>query len=317
MLVDLCYNTQPDNVNYSSTLGFICQHFNRNMDNIKQISPLTDKFLQRAAVIDNPAKRLWYIGAIPQPAPTVAIVGSRKPTTYGRAVNQQLTSELTRHGIIIVSGLALGHDGLAHQACLDAGGITVAVEANGLDSIYPHSNQNLAERIINNDGLIISEYPPHTPVYPGHFLERNRLISALADIVVVIEAGERSGTLNTASHALAQGKEVMAVPGNINAPLSRGCNRLIAQGATPILSTQDILDHLGIAQAQAKHESRQIRFDSPDSQTIYNLILDGMTDGEELLAQSKLSAPEFSMALTMLELNGYIRALGNNQWAVK
>lgn len=284
------------------------------MENIKQISPLTDKFLQRTAVIDNPAKRLWYIGTIPQSAPTVAIVGSRKPTTYGRAVNQQLTTELARHGVIIVSGLALGHDGLAHKACLDAGGGTVAVEGNGLNSIYPHSNQNLAERIINNHGLIISEYPPETPVYPGQFLERNRLISALADIVVVIEAGERSGTLNTASHALAQGKEIMAVPGNINAPLSKGCNRLIAQGAAPILSAQDILNHLGITQTQTKQQSRQIRFDSPDAQTIYNLILDGMSDGEELMTKSKLSATEFSMALTMLELNGYIKALGNNQW---
>lgn len=284
------------------------------MDNIKEITPLKDKFLQRTAIIDNPAKHLWYIGIIPQPNPTVAIVGSRKPTAYGRSVNQQITGELARHGIIIVSGLALGHDGLAHRACLDAGGTTVAVQGNGLNRIYPHSNQALAQRIVGGGGLIISEYPPAQPVMPHQFLERNRLISALADVVVVIEAGERSGTLNTASHALAQGKDVMAVPGNINSPLSAGCNRLIAEGATPILSAQDILDHLHITTAEQTKKTNRIHFDSAEAQVLYNLILSGINDGEELLTKSQLPSAEFSMALTMLELNGYIQALGGNKW---
>ena len=176
------------------------------MQNIKKIAPQDNEFLQRIADIDNPAKCLWYIGNLPDRRPTVAVVGSRKPTTYGRAVSQQIVSELARHDVIIVSGLAIGHDGLAHRACLDAGGATVAVIGNGLNDIYPHRNQGLARDIIDAGGAIISEYPPDAPVYPNHFLERNRLISALADVVVVIEACERSGTLNTASHALAQGR---------------------------------------------------------------------------------------------------------------
>lgn len=286
------------------------------MQNIKNIAPQENEFLQRIADIDNSAKCLWYVGNLPKRRPTVAVVGSRKPTTYGRAVSQQLVSELARRGVIIVSGLAIGHDGLAHRTCLDAGGTTVAVIGNGLNDIYPHRNQGLAQDIIAAGGAIISEYPPDAPVYPNHFLERNRLISALADVVVVIEAGERSGTLNTASHALAQGREVMAVPGNITSPLSRGCNKLIAEGAAPILSAQDILDTLNIhddSQASVQ-TNRQIRFDSPDAQHIYDLIAAGHNDGDELSQLSQLSASELSIALTMLELNGYIKALGNNKF---
>ena len=289
------------------------------MDNIKQILPRDNDFLQRTTVIDKPTKKLWYIGSIPPLTPTVAVVGSRKPTGYGRAVNARITGELARHGVVIVSGLAIGHDGLAHRACLDAGGTTVAVLGNGLAHIYPQTNRTLAQRIVQAGGALISEYPPEAPVLPHQFLERNRLISALADVVVVIEAGERSGTLNTASHALTQGKEVMAVPGNITSPLSTGCNRLIAQGAGPVLTAQDVLDHLPLAKAEDRpdhqtEEVTQVRFDSPDSQTIYDLIVQGESDGDRLLSKSGLSTSRFSLALTMLELNGYIIALGNNTW---
>ena len=286
------------------------------MQNIKNIAPQDNGFLQRIADIDTPAKSLWYIGKLPERRPTVAVVGSRKPTAYGRAVSQQLVGELARHSVIIVSGLAIGHDGLAHRACLDAGGTTVAVIGNGLNDIYPHRNQSLAQDIIAAGGGIISEYPPDAPVYPSHFLERNRLISALADVVVVVEAGERSGTLNTASHALAQGREVMAVPGNITSPLSRGCNRLIAEGATPILSARDILDalHIDDEAATTQLTKRQIHFDSPESQRIYDLIADGHNDGDELGRLSHLSASELNIALTMLELNGYIKGVGGNKF---
>ena len=286
------------------------------MQNIKNISPQDREFLHPIAEIDTPAKSLWYIGKLPERRPTVAVVGSRKPTAYGRAVSQQLVGELARHSVIIVSGLAIGHDGLAHRACLDAGGTTVAVIGNGLNDIYPHRNQGLAQDIIAAGGAIISEYPPDAPVYPSHFLERNRLISALADVVVVIEAGERSGTLNTASHALAQGREVMAVPGNITSPLSRGCNRLIAEGATPILSARDILGalHINDEAATTQPTKRQIHFDSPESQRIYDLIADGHNDGDELGQLSHLSASELNIALTMLELNGYIKGVGGNKF---
>lgn len=285
--------------------------------NIKKLSPQENEFLQFTSVIDNPPKCLWYIGNLPKRRPTVAIVGSRKPTDYGKSVNISLTTELAHRDAIIVSGLAIGHDSIAHQACLDAGGTTVAVIGNGLDSIYPRRNERLAERIIESGGAIISEYSPDTPVYPSHFLERNRLISALADVVIIIEAGERSGTLNTAAHALAQGKEVMAVPGNITSPLSRGCNRLIAQGATPILSPDDVLDVLGLTKDSGGSEvANQINFDSPDAQLLYDLLHSGINDGDQLILKSGLAPADFSMAITMLELNGYIKATGNNKYTI-
>lgn len=287
------------------------------MMNIKKLSPQENEFLQFTSVIDNPPKCLWYIGNLPKRRPTVAIVGSRKPTDYGKSVNISLTTELAHRDAIIVSGLAIGHDSIAHQACLDAGGTTVAVIGNGLDSIYPRRNERLAERIIESGGAIISEYSPDTPVYPSHFLERNRLISALADVVIIIEAGERSGTLNTAAHALAQGKEVMAVPGNITSPLSRGCNRLIAQGATPILSPDDVLDVLGLTKDSGGSEvANQINFDSPDAQLLYDLLHSGINDGDQLILKSGLAPADFSMAITMLELNGYIKATGNNKYTI-
>lgn len=285
--------------------------------NIKKLSPQEDEFLQFTSVIDNPPECLWYIGNLPKRRPTVAIVGSRKPTDYGKSVNISLTTDLARRGVIIVSGLAIGHDSIAHQTCLDAGGTTVAVIGNGLDSIYPKRNESLAERIVERGGAIISEYSPDTPVYPSHFLERNRLISALADVVIIIEAGERSGTLNTAAHALAQGKEIMAVPGNITSPLSRGCNRLIAQGATPILSPDDVLNALGIVKDDTGQKlATKINFDSPDAQSLYDLLHNGINDGDQLILKSGLAPADFSMAITMLELNGYIKATGNNKYTI-
>lgn len=286
------------------------------VDKINKIRPQDSDFLNRLSYIDKPPGNLWYLGEIPAKHPAVAIVGSRKPTNYGRMVNKQITSELARHGVIIVSGLAIGHDGLAHRACLDVGGTTIAVLGGGLNNIYPKSNSNLAQEIITSGGALISEYHPDSRIFPHQFLERNRIISGLADIVIVIEAGEKSGTLNTASHALAQGRDIMAVPGNINSPLSRGCNKLIAQGATPILDASDILNRLGIDPNSSTERPDTIRFDLPAAQLIYNTIKNGESDGDRIMEQTGLSTTDFTMAVTMLELNGYITAVGGNKWGI-
>lgn len=286
------------------------------MQNIKQILPQEDKLLQRIAAIDKPAKMLWYVGKLQPALPTVAVVGSRKPTAYGRAISARLVSVLVEAGVIIVSGLALGHDALAHQAALAAGGRTIAVIGNGLANPHPRTNIRLAEDIVKSGGLIISEYAPDTPVRGYQFLQRNRLISALADVVVVVEAGERSGTLNTAMHALEQGKELMAVPGNVTSPLSVGCNRLIAQGATPVLSSHDVLDKLGITLHDSNKVGTKIRYNSPVGQQVYDLILSGVTDGDQLCQRLNLTPQALAAELTMLELNAYIQPLGNNHWTV-
>jgi DNA processing protein len=310
------------------------------MKNIKQISPQDNEFLQRISVIDKPPKWLWYQGKLPVPGPTVAIVGSRKPTEYGRGVTLRLSAALAARGVVVVSGLAIGHDSLAAQGALEGGGITIGVVGNGLNNKYPRTTWALREKIIERDGAVISEYEPDTPVYRGNFLWRNRLITALSDVVIVVEAGAQSGTLNTAAHALAQNKELMAVPGNITSPLSIGCNRLIAQGATPVLSADDVMEKLRDIYARSnaavtdkflasfsdtnttvKQSSaelvRTIRGSNNVETAILRAIASGMVDSDEILRATKLAISDYNVAMTMLEVNGRIRALGANHWALK
>lgn len=244
---------------------------------------------------------------------SVAIVGTRKPTAYGRDVTDKIASGLARCGVTIVSGLALGVDGLAHSAAVAAGGRTVAVQANGLDHIYPSSHRQLAADILATNGGILSEYEPGTPSLAHQFLERNRIVSALGDILVVTEAAARSGTINTVMHALQQGKEVFAVPGNITNPMSAGCNKLIEQGATPIVDIEAFVDSI----APSNEPTQQLLLaQTPEEQAIVELLQNGVTDGDELQKKSRLDTVTFSTTLTMLELRGVIRPLGANNWGL-
>lgn len=177
-----------------------------------------------------PPKQLYYLGAPPDTwlaRPRVAIVGSRGVTPYGKAVTEQLAGQLAERGITIISGLALGVDAVAHTAAIAAGGMHIAVLANGLDEIYPASNTNLARQLLSSGGTIISEYPEGTPSFKQNFVARNRIVTGLCDALLITEATEKSGTLHTARFALEQGKDVLVVPGNITSPTSVGCNNLI------------------------------------------------------------------------------------------
>ncbi len=282
---------------------------------INTIPPEKRNYLQIVSSIAKPPKKLHFIGRLPENrVETVAIVGTRKPTAYGKEVAHKLAYDLAKHGIIIISGLALGIDSIAHRAALEAKGITLAVLANGVDKPYPTSHTNLAREILQSGGALISEYEPGTPPLPHQFLARNRIVSGLADAVIVVEAAERSGTLSTVNHALEQGKDVFAVPGNITSPLSAGCNALIKQGAQPITSADDVLQ---ILKPQLKKEQVQLLGDTPTEQTILDLLKQGIRDGDELLIKSNLNASEFNQTLSMLEIKGVIRALGANQWAIK
>lgn len=283
---------------------------------INRISPDNAPFLKVLLSIAKPPEKLHFLGTIPTSRkPTVAIVGTRKPTSYGKEVTTTIATDLARRGVVIVSGLALGVDGLAHRAALEAGGTTVAVLGNGLPHIYPSSHRGLAQDIVQKGGAIMSEYEPETPSYPSNFLERNRIVSGLSDAVIVTEAAARSGTLNTAMHALEQGKEIFVVPGNITSPMSAGCNALIRQGATPITSAHDVLEI--IAPDLLEQNTRLPLGNSPLETKIITLINNGVRDGDELLQQLKISATELSMALTMLEIGGVIRNLGANQWTLR
>ena len=245
----------------------------------------------------------------------MAIVGTRKPTPYGKEIAHKLAYELAREGVVIISGLALGTDSIAHRGALEAGGITLAILANSVDYIYPRSHSSLAEQIIREGGAILSEYEPPNEARSYQFLERNRIVSGLADAVVVVEAASRSGTLNTAAHALEQGRELFAVPGNITSPLSAGCNALIKQGAHPVTSTKDILDI--ICPYQTSEQSTLPLGSTPLEASIIALLQSGVRDGDTLQEQSGATASDFSQTLTMMEINGIIRPLGANQWALR
>lgn len=246
--------------------------------------------------------------------PRVAIVGSRKVTAYGRSVTEKLASELATQGIVIVSGLALGIDGIAHKAALDAGGITVAVLPSSLSAIYPSAHRQLAKRIVKEGGALISEYPDGTKSYKQNFIERNRLVSGLADAVLITEAAEGSGTLHTARFAKQQCRPVLAVPGNITSPMSYGTNYLIKQGATIITSSEDVLKILGLTVRTLPKSIAHSTRDNPNEQHVLELIISGIHDGGELLEKSNLGVVVFNQTLTMLEITGAIKNQGNNQW---
>jgi DNA processing protein len=193
--------------------------------------------------LPDPPLALWVRGSLGLGRLRIAVIGSRRPTSYGRHVATGVAATLASRGVEIVSGGARGVDSLAHEGALEAGGSTVAVLGSGLLRPYPPENKRLFDRIADR-GALVTEFPLDTPPHAGHFPRRNRLISGLSAAVVVVEATRRSGTLGTASQALEQGREVMAIPGPVTSDRSVGCHRLIQQGAKLVQNTEDILDEL-------------------------------------------------------------------------
>ncbi|MFO0882237.1 MAG: DNA-processing protein DprA [Candidatus Saccharimonadales bacterium] len=247
--------------------------------------------------------------------PMLAVVGSRKVSTYGREIITDLVRAAASRGVVIVSGLALGTDALAHQAALDVGGHTIAVLPAGLQHIYPSSHHSLARTIVAKGGALITEYPPHSKVaFKGNFIARNRIISGLSSAVLIPEASEKSGSLHTANFALEQGKEVFAVPGPITSQLSSGCNNLIKSGAQVVTNTDDILNYFGLSSVP---HTQSIAGDTPEETIILTLLVQGVTDIDELQQQAMLAAEEFQQAVSMLEIKGQIQAVGGGKIALR
>jgi len=259
--------------------------------------------------------------------PMMAIVGSRSCSAYGRAVAYRLAAELTDKGLIICSGLASGIDTQAHLAALDGNGATVAVLGNGLSSIYPVSNKSLADRIVNigvpESGAIVSELPLYAGPLAEHFPQRNRIISGLSLGVCVVEANMRSGSLITARLALEQNREIFSVPGSINSPGSRGCHKLLRQGAVLTENAQDILEHIEfICQAQLAmcypeytRNKNQIVHERPgilptvpelpaDCELLYRELCQDGVSIETLILRTGLEFSELSEKLLRLEVCG-------------
>lgn len=247
----------------------------------------------------------------------LAVVGTRNSSTYGRQVTEQMVTKLAKGQVTIVSGLALGIDTIAHTAALDGGGRTIAVLASGLDTIYPPTNRELARRIVESgQGALVTEFPLGVQPDGKNFPARNRIISGLSLGVLVVEAPERSGALITANFALKQGREVFAVPGNILSSRSIGVNKLIQDGARPVMDVKDILEALNLFLIPQQVEMQSVLPENAEEQTLLGLLSHEPRHVDELIRESGLPTMTVTATLTMMELKGMIRSVGGMQFVL-
>lgn len=238
---------------------------------------------------------------------TVAMVGTRSPSPTGSETAKRFAYELAMHDITIVSGLALGIDAQAHTGCLDAGGKTIAVMGTGIDHIYPRRHVKLAAQICEN-GLLISEFPLKCPPNAGHFPRRNRIISGLSSATLVVEAAIRSGSLITARLAIEQNRDVLAIPGSIHNPQSRGCHHLLQQGATLVTSCQDVIDQLGMAYMPVNQDKAQ-EILAEKNKNLVKCIGFETTTVDQIILRSGLAIEQVVCDLAELELQGFVKAV--------
>lgn len=241
----------------------------------------------------------------------IAVVGSRKCSEYGWKQAKKFSTTLSQNGICIISGLAIGIDSAAHMSAINNIGRTIAVLGAGFNNIYPKENKELFSKILENNGCIISEYPPEEKINMKNFPRRNEIISVLASGVLVIEAGHRSGSMITANLAFKQGKKVFAIPSNIDSKLGVGTNKLIQKGAKLVTNVQDILKEINInkckdIEQEWKYESKSVPI---KYKNVYETIGNMPIDINTICRRADLPIQEVSEQLTMLELNEYIRAL--------
>ena len=292
---------------------------------IKQILPQDNIFLQRLDSIALKPKMLYYYGELPkEEQKVVAIVGARKNTKYGEEIAYRLAYDLAKKGVIIVSGLALGIDSIAHRGAVAAGGVTIGILGTEIEKMYPQKHTELAEKMVELGGAVMSEYKMGDKMnYKGSFLARNRLISGLADIVVVVEAAAKSGSLNTASHAITQGRELFAVPGDITRRMSEGCNNLLKMGANPYTKPEDIISVLFPIEVEKARKKRlaeaqlQLFGDTKEERAVVSKLIEGVRDGEEIMERLGMDAATFNQTITMLEIKDIVRSLGMNFWTLK
>ncbi len=287
---------------------------------IKLFSQNSPEFPSLLREIPSTPTKLYVLGNLPDDSPDnklkIAIVGTRKATASGCLIAEQLAKSLSQVGAIIVSGLAIGIDAAAHKGAVEAGSKTIAVLGNGLNEIYPRQNENLAKKILEFNGAIISEYPPKTPSLPHQFLERNRIISGLTVAVIVVEAPERSGALVTARLAAEQGREVFVIPGPINHQNYRGSHKLIRDGARLVSSVDDILEDLNLEYLSPRSKilnSKQIQNQKSkldkNQLIVYQIIQEAgqPLDIDEIINLTKLEPQTVNQSLAILIVQGIIK----------
>jgi DNA processing protein len=268
-----------------------------------------EQFPIRLSEIPKPPERLYFRGELPPWDDYVflAVVGSRNYTSYGKSVIEKLIGSLAGHPVVIVSGLALGTDALAHKAALQNSLLTIAIPGSGLDDsvIAPRTNYALAQDILKNGGALLSEFDPKFKATPWAFPQRNRIMAGLCHATLVIEAGEKSGTLITAKLANDYGRDVLSVPGSIFSDASRGTNRLLHQGAVPITSTGDLLSALGLNKEESQKELPLENFTEKE---LYILrALREPKSRDELVSELGIPVHELNVTLSMLEIKGVIK----------
>ncbi|MBI5466035.1 MAG: DNA-protecting protein DprA [Candidatus Kerfeldbacteria bacterium] len=261
--------------------------------------------------IFDPPPLLFYRGNLASLAKAcLSVVGTRQATSYGTRVTTELVSALARGGLTIVSGLAYGIDTVAHRAALNSGGLTAAVLASGLDKIYPVANQQLIEEMINKQGIALSEFPPQTPPLKQNFPFRNRIIAGLSRATLVTEAAPGSGSLITARSALEANREVFAVPGSVFSQHSQGTNELIKLGAHLVTTPEDVLSVLGLAALP----QAPLPPPAPEQTKVLQYLTKEPQHLDELIRTSGLKVSELTAHLSLLELQGYIRNVGGQQY---
>jgi DNA processing protein len=283
---------------------------------IKKISIENENYPKRLKEIKDPPKILYYLGEIKSEENCLAIVGARKCTNYGKEIAYRIASDLAEAGLTIVSGFAPGIDTMAHKAAIEKGKRTIAVLGTGLDekSIYPKSNLKLIDKILENGGAIISEFEPGTHGTKYTFPQRNRIISGLSLGVLVVEAKMQSGALITAKYAKEQKRKIFAVPGSIFSQTSKGCHFLIKNGAKLVESAEDILEELGIRKKEIGR--KKIKGKTPEENLILEVLKEGASDVEKIIEKTKLPPSKVASILSILEIEGKIKNLGGNIYAI-
>jgi len=272
---------------------------------------------ERLRQVDNPPPVLYIKGKLtPSDDYALAVVGTRRATSYGREATHKIVSELARQGMTIVSGLAVGIDTFAHHAALAANGRTIAILGCGVDILYPLSNVRLAAQICEGHGALIAEYPPGTQPEPGNFPPRNRIISGLSRGVLVVESGLKGGALITVDFANEQGRDIFAVPGSILNKASDGTNALLRQGAKAVMCAGDILEDLNLMRLADQVEVRQVVGTNDVERALLRILADQPLHVDEICQASGLASNDVSSALVMMELKGMIKNLGAMRYIV-
>ncbi len=270
---------------------------------------------ERLLTLYDPPALLFWEGDISLPALCVAIVGSRRATPHGLSLAKRIAADLAGAGVAVISGMAEGIDAAAHEGALAGGGKTAAVLGCGPDICYPRSNEGLKRRIVEAGGAVLSEHPPSTEPISAHFPKRNRVISGLAEGVLVVEAAVKSGSLITARLALEQGKEVFATPGLAGSPHAKGVNGLIKSGAALVESAEDILAEFGVAFERKNIEEKPAPRISKEASAVLGALFDAPDDSDAIAARSGLSSGAVSAALMELSLLGLAEQWPGNRFS--